>query len=116
MTTNVHRVPPGGDGSIIMGGWIGSRAEPRRALLSSGRVRNSVVLGRKRVVQPDEQLIVGMQGPATLRLAEPQRTAAASIRIDEFLTARASPVGGHAVLHNTRSSPYASHCEKCGPL
>jgi hypothetical protein len=72
--------------------------------LSSGRVRNSVVLGHTRVVQPDEELIVGVQGPATLRLAERRRTAAASIGIDEFFTARAPPIGGHGVLPTPRST------------
>jgi hypothetical protein len=38
--------------------------------LSSGRVRNSVVLGHTRVAQPDDAIVGGVQGPATLRFAE----------------------------------------------
>jgi len=56
------------------------------------------------VAKPDDEVIVGARGPATLCLAEPRRTAAASIRIDEFFTARAPLIGGHAVLATTRSN------------
>ena len=72
-----------------------------------GRVRNPVVLGHTRVVQPDDEIVAGVQGPATLRLAERRRTATASIRVDEFLTARAPPIGGHGVLPSTRSNETA---------
>src|SRR3954454_17505103 len=100
MTMTVRRVAPGGGEALIVSSLIGSwvKLGPR-----SGCVRKSVVVGRRHVVQPDDEIILRLRGPATLRLAGPPRTAAAAVRFEEFFTARAPPVGGHVLISNIGS-------------
>jgi hypothetical protein len=86
-------------GSVVGQTSGGLNLEP---CLDQDASATSVALGHTRVVQRDDEIIVGVRGPATLRLVEPPRTAAAAVRVDEFFTARAPPVGGHAVLSSIR--------------